>query len=119
MQGVWWDDSSLLMLPHMDRLVVQALAAKKLEALPQLLMEARHQPQRCQQLLQQALGNPKHAQECLQASQRHTGIPSILGSLPWSLLPMGASSLQSSVKPVHAQQLLQQLRWQHQACRQI
>ncbi len=82
MQGVWWDDSSLLMLPHMDRSAVQALAAKKLEALPQLLMEARHQPQRAQQLLQQALGNPKHAQECLQASQCLTGIPSTLGSLP-------------------------------------
>ncbi len=44
LQGIWWDDSSLLTLPHMDRAALQALAARKLEALPQLLIEARRQP---------------------------------------------------------------------------
>lgn len=66
-QGVWWDDSSLLTLPHVDRAALQALASKKLEALPQLLIEARRQPARAQQLLEQALGSAKRAQECLQA----------------------------------------------------
>ena len=65
-QGVWWDDSSLLMLPHMDRAAVQALAARRLDALPQLLMESRQHPQRAQKLLEQALGNAKRAQECQQ-----------------------------------------------------
>ena len=66
MQGVWWDDSSLLMLPHMDKSAVQALAAKRLEALPQLLMESRQHPQRAQKLLEQVLGSAKRAQECQQ-----------------------------------------------------
>ncbi len=68
LQGVWWDESSLLMLPHMDRAALQSLASRKLEALPQLLIEARRQPARAQQLLEQALGSAKRAQECLQAS---------------------------------------------------
>lgn len=68
MQGLWWDDSSLLMLPHIDRSAAQALASRKLEALPQLLMEARSHPARAHKLLEQVLGSAKHAQECLQAS---------------------------------------------------
>ena len=68
MQGVWWDDSSLLMLPHMDRAAMQALAARRLEALPQLLMESRQHPQRAQKLLEQVLGNGKRAQECQQVN---------------------------------------------------
>ena len=68
LQGIWWDDSSLLTLPHMDRAALQALAARKLEALPQLLIEARRQPARAQQLLEQVLGSAKRAQECLQVS---------------------------------------------------
>ena len=63
---MWWDDSSLLMLPHMDPAALQALASKKLEALPQLLIEARRQPKRAQQTLEQVLGSAKRAQECLQ-----------------------------------------------------
>ena len=55
------------MLPHMDRVALQALASRKLEALPQLLIEARRQPKRAQQALEQALGSAKQAQECLQA----------------------------------------------------
>ncbi|CAK0786311.1 hypothetical protein CVIRNUC_009524 [Coccomyxa viridis] len=70
MQGVWWDDSSLLMLPHMDRAAVQALAARRLEALPQLLMESRQHPQRTQKLLEQALGDARRAQECQQVCER-------------------------------------------------
>ena len=68
MQGVWWDDSSLLMLPHMDRAAMQALAARRLEALPQLLMESRQHPQRTQKLLEQALGDARRAQECQQVT---------------------------------------------------
>ena len=32
MQGLWWDNSSLLMLPHIDRSAAQALASRKLES---------------------------------------------------------------------------------------
>lgn len=55
------------MLPHMDAAAAQALVGRKLQALPQLLMECRSQPQRALKTLEQALGSAKRAQECAQA----------------------------------------------------
>ena len=85
MQGVWWDDSSLLMLPHMDRAAVQALAAKRLDALPQLLMESRQHPQRAQKLLEQVLGSARRAQECQQVTESDPAVglwTSVRSALP-------------------------------------
>ena len=90
MQGVWWDDSSLLMLPHMDGAAVQALAARRLDALPQLLLESRQHPQRAQKLLEQVLGNAKRAQECQQVTESKK--PAVHSATPVEQAPPAADS---------------------------
>lgn len=66
MQGCWWDESSLLMLPNMDGNAAGTLAAKQLSSVARLLQECRRQPACARAALEEALGSTRAAEECLQ-----------------------------------------------------
>ena len=66
MQGIWWDDPPMKMLPHMTDEAAEELVSEGLRTLHQLRSAAASQPAAMKTKLSQLLGGSKQASECLQ-----------------------------------------------------
>lgn len=65
-QGIWWDDVPMMMLPHMTEDAAEALMQQGLRSLHQLRQAALGQPAAMKTRLASLLGGSKQAAECLQ-----------------------------------------------------
>ena len=65
-QGIWWDDVPMMMLPHMTEDAAEGLMKQGLRSLHQLRQAALGQPAAMKTSLVQLLGGSKQAAECLQ-----------------------------------------------------
>ncbi|KAK9868384.1 hypothetical protein WJX84_004044 [Apatococcus fuscideae] len=70
MQGIWWDDPPMKMLPHMTDETAEELVSEGLRTLHQLRSAAASQPAAMKTKLSQLLGGSKQASECLQVCER-------------------------------------------------
>lgn len=66
MQGIWWDDVPMMMLPHMTEDAADGLMQQGLRSLHQLRQAALGQPAAMKTRLASLLGGSKQAAECLQ-----------------------------------------------------
>ena len=66
MQGIWWDDVPMMMLPHMTEDAAEGLMQQGLRSLHQLRQAALGQPAAMKTRLASLLGGSKQAAECLQ-----------------------------------------------------
>lgn len=78
MQGLWYDDPSILMLPGLDREAALPLASRGLAELPALAEALHCQPKETLQLLTELLASHSAAKECAK-------VGCLLESLRWPL----------------------------------
>ncbi|KAK9850259.1 hypothetical protein WJX84_005584 [Apatococcus fuscideae] len=70
MQGIWWDDMPMMMLPYMTEDAAEGSMKQGLRSLHQLRQAAQDQPAAMRTRLAQLLGGSKQAAECLQVCER-------------------------------------------------